>query len=118
MIAGGMGAFRQIPLRMLAPLSLSAFAVVFLIVVVSSLDNGSPSGEPDRRATRPGEARTTVAPRRSGPSTERRVYVVKPGDTLAQIATRTGVPVEQLLALNPMIDPQGLVTGQRIKLRE
>jgi LysM repeat protein len=118
MIAGGMRAFRQTPLRMLAPLALAAFAVVFLIVVVTSLDNGSPSREPDRRATRSGEAQTTTTPRRSGSATERRVYVVKPGDTLAQIAIRTDVPVERLMALNPMIDPQGLVTGQRIKLRE
>jgi predicted Zn-dependent protease len=118
MIAGGMGAFRQTPLRMLAPLALAAFAVVFLIVIVASLDNGSPSREPDRRATRGGQAETTAAPRRSGGASERRVYVVKPGDTLAQIAIRTDVPVERLLTLNPMIDPQGLVTGQRIKLRE
>jgi LysM repeat protein len=44
--------------------------------------------------------------------------VVKAGDTLVKIADSTGVPIEELLSLNPSIDPQGLVTGQRVKLRE
>jgi LysM repeat protein len=43
---------------------------------------------------------------------------VRSGDTLAQIADRTGVPVDRLVSLNPSVDPQGLVSGQRIKLRE
>jgi LysM repeat protein len=46
------------------------------------------------------------------------VYVVKSGDTLAAIAEKTGVPVEQLQALNPELDPRALVTGQRVTLRE
>ena len=43
--------------------------------------------------------------------------MVKTGDTLAGIAQRTGVPIERLQALNPNLDPQTLVSGQRIKLR-
>jgi len=42
---------------------------------------------------------------------------VKTGDTLAGISQRTGVPLERLQALNPNLDPQALVSGQRIKLR-
>ena len=42
---------------------------------------------------------------------------MKPGDTLAGIAERTGVAIDRLIALNPSVDPQALVTGQRIKLR-
>jgi LysM repeat protein len=44
--------------------------------------------------------------------------VVKTGDTLGSIAERTGVDVETLQELNPDLDPQALVSGQRIKLRE
>ncbi|MEA2351873.1 MAG: LysM domain, partial [Thermoleophilaceae bacterium] len=44
-------------------------------------------------------------------------YVVKTGDTLGSIAQKTGVPVEKLQELNPTLDPQALVSGQRIKLR-
>jgi LysM repeat protein len=43
--------------------------------------------------------------------------VVRSGDTLGSIAQKTGIPVEQLQQLNPSLDPQALVSGQRIKLR-
>ena len=45
-------------------------------------------------------------------------YTIKTGDTLGAIAEKTGVPVERLEELNPELDPQALVAGQRIKLRE
>jgi len=47
-----------------------------------------------------------------------RRYTVKPGDNLAAIAQETGVPLEELMSLNPELDPQGLVSGQRVRLRE
>jgi LysM repeat protein len=42
---------------------------------------------------------------------------VRPGDTPSTIAERTGVPLEDLEALNPDIDPQQLTPGQRLRLR-
>jgi LysM repeat protein len=45
------------------------------------------------------------------------VYTVKTGDTLGRIAAKTGVPVARLQRLNPQLDPQALVSGQRIRLR-
>jgi LysM repeat protein len=45
-------------------------------------------------------------------------YTVKSGDTLGSIAEKTGIPVQKLQELNPQLDPQQLVSGQRIKLRE
>lgn len=52
--------------------------------------------------------------RRRGPAT----YTVRPGDTPGAIAARTGVPVERLQGLNPELDPQALIVGQEIALRE
>jgi LysM repeat protein len=106
-------------LRMIAPVSLVLFAVVFLIVIVASLNGGSGSVESERppepsRARQPARQADTTASGRAG----QRVYVVKSGDTLAAIAEKTGVPVEQLQALNPELDPRALVTGQRITLRK
>ena len=43
---------------------------------------------------------------------------MKPGDNLAAIAQETDVPLEELRLLNPELDPQGLVAGQRVRLRE
>jgi LysM repeat protein len=39
------------------------------------------------------------------------VYVVRQGDTLSGIASRFGVPLEQLQAANPAVDPRFLTVG-------
>ena len=45
-------------------------------------------------------------------------YTVRSGDTPSSIADKTGIPLEQILQLNPDLDPQTLSPGQRIKLRQ
>jgi LysM repeat protein len=44
-------------------------------------------------------------------------YEVQSGDTLTSIAHQTGVPVAQILRLNPGVDPQILISGEKLKLR-
>jgi LysM repeat protein len=44
-------------------------------------------------------------------------YEIQSGDTLVSIAHRTGVPVAQIEALNPEVDPQILIAGETLKLR-
>ena len=120
------------PSRWLAPLALiAAIAAVGLVVSGTMGDE-----EPDQRSNgasqeRPREERGSTDRERPGSDetdtgTEtsttaqptRRTYTVRPGDTLALIAERTGVPVETLLELNPGIDPNSLTVGERVKLRE
>ena len=43
---------------------------------------------------------------------------MKTGDNLGSIAEKTKVPIETLQELNPELDPQALVSGQKIKLKE
>jgi len=43
-------------------------------------------------------------------------WVVRPGDTLSQIAVKTGLSIAQLEAFNPEVDPNALVPGQRLNL--
>jgi LysM repeat protein len=118
-----MGAQRQSSIRLLAPASLVLFAVVFLIVIVASLGGGDdepgtsserPAAASERRGDRARDRTTTDPGQRGNP----RFYTVKPGDNLAAIAETTGVPLEELRSLNPSLDPQGLVSGQRVRLRE
>ena len=45
-------------------------------------------------------------------------YTVKTGDTLGGIAETVGIPITRLQELNPELDPQALVSGQKIRLRE
>jgi LysM repeat protein len=118
----------ELDVRLLAPAALALFAIALLIVVIASLGGGGGDDSADSRTTgeRPARTRTgdneqrtpagATAP--SGTTSTRRVYVVRPGDSLVQIAQRTQVPIERLIALNPSVDPQALVTGQRIKLRQ
>jgi LysM repeat protein len=133
------------PLRMLAPLALGLFAIGLIIVVIASLGGSSSSDGRDRAESRQERTRDERVARRradradrassgtsagttsgttagssgpSGTSAGRRFYVVQGGDTLGTIAQATGVPIDELLTLNPSVDPQGLVSGQRIKLRE
>ena len=44
-------------------------------------------------------------------------YVVQNGDTLTSIARKTGVPVRRIEELNPGVDPQILISGEKLKLR-
>jgi len=59
------------------------------------------------------------APGQSGHAAVRRpppYWIIRPGDTLMEIAARTGVSVAQLQAFNPDVDPIALVPGERLKL--
>jgi LysM repeat protein len=98
--------------RYLAPIALVAVFIAMIIVIASSGGGGSKSAGPTRR--------TSTAVRQSGAApaqTNRRSYVVRPGDSFLAIAEKTDVPTDQLQRLNPDIDPQVLVPGQRLKLR-
>lgn len=112
-------------MRLLAPAALGVFAVIFLIVVIASLGGDGDSSSSERPAATSPRERDAAARRRERRRTDRvsrdsgnpRFYRVRAGDNLALIAERTGVSLEELRALNPDLDPQGLVTGQRIRLR-
>jgi LysM repeat protein len=107
---------RRSPARFLAPLALVAVIVALFAIVTGPSDSDE---EPaPNQAT---EAQPTATPegeRREERERQPRRYVVKPGDTPSQIAEETGVPLEQILELNPDLDPQTLSPGQRLRLRQ
>ena len=108
-------------MRFLAPAALVFFALAILVVLMSA----DVSDDGDDRSARQSEQRD-LGERQTTTTTEETretrlpddVYVVKTGDTLAGIAQQVGLTVEQLMELNPELDPQALVSGQEIKLRE
>jgi LysM repeat protein len=103
------------PLRVLAPLSLVAFFIAFIIVLASS----GVSDEGPSQATQSGSPAATTTQAGGQPAASRRSsYTVKAGDTLGAIAEKTGLTVAKLEELNPDLEPQALVAGQKIKLRE
>lgn len=103
--------------RVIAPLALLACGVALVLVVMSFTDERQKDDDAKTRTTTQSGERTTPQgdeQRRS----QRRIYRVKLNDTLGLISEKTGVPVERLQELNPELDPQNLVVGQRVKLRE
>lgn len=96
--------------RILAVLALIAAFVLVMVAIGgvfgggSDGSNGQTSGD---RAARRAEAKRKVPA----------VYVIRSGDTLLAIAGSTGVPVAQIEALNPRVDPQILRAGEKLKLR-
>jgi LysM repeat protein len=104
------------PARFLAPLALVAVAIALYMVVTSSSEKSGGSNQPGQTSgNRPAASPTAEGKReRKGP----RRYRVKAGDTPTSIADKTGVPLEEILRLNPDLDPQTLAPGQRLKLRE
>jgi lysozyme len=85
-------------------------AVVLLIVVISGSsvnDSGSKQGDGGGSA----------AKKHSKPKTKAASYTVQTGDTLTSIAHETGIPVATILKLNPEVDPQILIAGEKLKLR-
>ncbi|MGH2981705.1 MAG: LysM peptidoglycan-binding domain-containing protein [Solirubrobacterales bacterium] len=104
------------PARLAAIVALIAAFVVLLVVVVSSLAGGDGSEGPASRQDG-GRQQESKGSNRSQQS-QRRIYVVKPGDCcLSQIAQKTGIDVDTLVQLNPNLDPQAIHSGDRVKLR-
>jgi LysM repeat protein len=101
-----------------APAAFLLAATVAILLVRSGLENGDAS-TPATTATA-----TTTAPQTTEPGTTATTstagavfYEIQSGDTLAVIADEHDTTVEQLLVLNPDIDPVALTVGQRIRVK-
>lgn len=104
----------------------AAFLLAFTIAVLlvrAGLSNGTePASVPvttaaATTATVIDEEPATIP---SGTTTEpagAEFYEIQPGDTLAGVAARYETTVEQLLVLNPDVDPVALTIGQRIRVK-
>ena len=100
--------------HLLAPLALLVFVIVFASILLNSEAlKGDDGGEATTTAGQQTETETT--PRKQP---KRPFYIVKLNDTLEAISEKTGVPVQRIQELNPEADPQALVAGQRLRLRE
>lgn len=109
---------RRSPARYLAPLAVVAFLIALTVVVSPAGDDGGDASPTGSATAEPTPSSESSSERSAGRRrTTRRTYTVRPGDTPSAIAERTGVPLEQLEALNPDIDPQQLSPGQRLRLR-
>ncbi|HSS33594.1 MAG TPA: LysM domain-containing protein [Solirubrobacterales bacterium] len=95
--------------RIVAALALVGAVIVLVVVIPPALkDNSSDSNKSGNQPAKqqPKKHRTKA-----------KTYTVETGDTLIAISQKTGVPVSEILALNPEVDPQILIAGETLKLR-
>ena len=107
--------------RYAAPAAFLAAATIAVLIVRAGLSNGETASTPTVTTTatttvaEPGRT-TTAAGTTTAPSGAE-FYEIEPGDTLAVVAERFDTTVEELLVLNPEVDPVALTIGQRIRVK-
>jgi spore germination protein YaaH len=105
--------------RLLAPLAFFTAATILVLIIHNSLtaeSEGSTTPTITLPDTNAGETGAT------GPTTtigtqKKRFYRIREGDTLEGIALRFDSTVDDLLVLNPAIEPNSLTPGRRIRVR-
>ena len=107
--------------RYAAPAAFLLAVTVAILLVRAGLDNGDAS-TPTAATTTTTEVTptTTAEPGTTETGTvpaDAEFYEIQAGDTLAVIADQHDTTVEQLLVLNPDIDPVALTVGQRIRVK-
>lgn len=95
--------------RIVAVLALIA-AVIGIVVVVSTATDSSNSSSQHHKQHQAQQEKTKHR-------TKAKTYTVQSGDTLTAIAHKTGVPLSEIMALNPGVDPQILTSGEVLKLK-
>ena len=98
------------PARTLAVIALIGGFVLLIAIFASAL--GGDSGDSGGKASG-GKVSREAGTHKKTPAS----YVIQNGDTLIAIAHQTGVSVAEIERLNPEVDPQILVSGEKLKLR-
>jgi LysM repeat protein len=100
------------PNQIVRAFAVMALIAAFVLVVVIIATSGGGSGGNDN-----GNAQKASVSRAGQRAVQRGVWIVHSGDTLGSISVKTGIDVATLQTLNPDLDPQTLLEGQRIALR-
>jgi hypothetical protein len=100
--------------RVLAPLALLIVAGAVVLLITGTLDGsekkGRDKGGGDQTAATEGcqpEAESAV---------ENGYFVIEPGEDLSVVADRTCIPIDELIELNPNLDPQLIQVGSCVDL--
>ena len=101
------------PARVIAVTTLVVALVVAVLVISGALGGGGSNGSGGHGHKNKAARHAKQRERENIPAT----YEVKNGDTLISIAHHNGVTVARIEALNPEVDPQILIAGEKLKLR-
>ena len=106
--------------RLLAPLAFFAAATILVVLVNRALDGGTEAATnpPPPASVATGTSATgTNGDAETVPRRQRQFHRIRPGDTLEAVANRYETTVDDLLRLNPNIEPNNLSPGQRVRVR-
>jgi LysM repeat protein len=96
-----------------APAAFLLAVTVAVLLVRSGLQSDA---APTTTAVRTQTVSTTT-PTTPVPVKRRQFYKLRSGETLSDVAIRFDMTVEELLALNPGVEPTNLTVGQRIRVK-
>jgi LysM repeat protein len=104
-----------------APAAFLAGVTIAVLLVRAGLADSGETSTPATTATVPATtsgAETTTARTTTAATTtvEERFYTIEAGDTFATVAAQFDTTVEELIILNPDVDPRSLRIGQRIRV--
>ena len=104
-----------------APVAFLLAFTMAVLLVRASLSDGDDATAPGATVVDTG-GRTTSPPPRTQPGTTTtsagaKYYEIEAGDTLETVAAKFDTTVEQLLVLNPDVDPVALGIGERIRVK-
>jgi LysM repeat protein len=113
---------RQQVARFAAPAAFLLAVTILVLLVRSAISEDEPATSPPPATTQ--APATTAAPAATAPPPETApattaaasTYTIEAGDTLQTIADQYGTTVEELLVLNPDVDPTALQIGQTIRV--
>jgi LysM repeat protein len=102
--------------RQLAHFGVPLLFLLAVTMVVLIVHGGFSSGSQTPAATSSSKKSTTTAVTTTQPVAKAKTYTVQSGDTLGAIAVRFHVSVDDIIALNPGIQPTALRVGEKIKV--
>jgi LysM repeat protein len=94
------------------------FLFLLAVTIVVLIMHGGLSGGNHSAATSTSTKKvTTTSSTTSQVAAEVRTYTVQTGDTFGGIAAHFGINVDDIVALNPGVEPTALRVGQKIKIK-
>ena len=103
--------------RFAAPAAFLLAVTVAVLLVRAGFQGGSDSGGGTTAPTTTSAAATTTTTTATTTTLPaKRFYTIQAGDTLDIVAAKYGKTVDDLLALNPGVDPHALRIGQKIRV--
>ncbi|MEP6978356.1 MAG: LysM domain-containing protein [Thermoleophilia bacterium] len=108
--------------RYAAPVAFLLAATIAVLLIRSALDESGPAaGTTSVATTQPTTTATTTTATTTTPTTTTtgaaEFHTIVSGDTFQQLALDNHTSVDELVRLNPGVNPSALTVGQKIRIR-